>query len=105
MINHVLSYLQYSPPFYRAMWIASGMDAGFATAMSIRPKFLRDIASILFSVYYIVYANEADEKVQCIPVRGTLVMSNCDICKSYDDSVPCLQSRCFEQHGKRVPIP
>lgn len=32
--------------------------------MSIRPKWLRDICSVLFSVYYIVYATEADEKVR-----------------------------------------
>jgi hypothetical protein len=31
--------------------------------MSIRPKWLRDICSIIFSVYYVIYANEADEKV------------------------------------------
>jgi hypothetical protein len=31
--------------------------------MSIRPKWLRDIASVVFSVYYILYAQEADEKV------------------------------------------
>lgn len=32
--------------------------------MTIRPKWLRDICSVLFSVYYIIYANEADEKVK-----------------------------------------
>lgn len=32
--------------------------------MSIRPKWLKDICSILFSIYYIIYANEADEKVR-----------------------------------------
>ena len=31
--------------------------------MAVRPKWLRDMCAILFSVYYIVYANEADEKV------------------------------------------
>ncbi|KAL0956398.1 hypothetical protein HGRIS_002545 [Hohenbuehelia grisea] len=54
----------YSPSFYRATWITVGLDAGFATAMSIRPKWLKDICSILFSVYYIVYAHEADEKLR-----------------------------------------
>jgi len=54
---------QYSPSYYRATWIATGLDAGFATAMAIRPKWLRDMCSILFSAYYIIYANEADEKV------------------------------------------
>lgn len=32
--------------------------------MSIRPKWLRDICSILFSGYYILYAHEGDEKVR-----------------------------------------
>ena len=34
--------------------------------MSIRPKWLKDICSILFSIYYIIYANEADEKVRTV---------------------------------------
>lgn len=34
--------------------------------MSIRPKWLNDICSVLFSVYYIIYANEADEKVSIV---------------------------------------
>ncbi|KAI0091643.1 Alpha/Beta hydrolase protein [Irpex rosettiformis] len=54
----------YSPNYYRATWINTGLDAGFATAMSIRPKWLRDISSIIFSVYYIIYATEADEKLR-----------------------------------------
>jgi hypothetical protein len=57
---------QYSPSYYRATWIVTGLDAGFATAMNVRPKWLRDICSILFSFYYIVYANEADEKVMIV---------------------------------------
>lgn len=41
----------------------TALDAGFATAMSIRWKWLRDIASLAFSGYYLLFANEADEKV------------------------------------------
>jgi hypothetical protein len=41
----------------------TGLDAGHATAMNIQPKWLRDIASMAFSAYYVIYANEADEKV------------------------------------------
>ena len=55
---------QYAPPYYRATWIITGLDAGFATAMSIRQKWLRDICSVVFSLYYIIFANEADEKVR-----------------------------------------
>ncbi|KAI0775696.1 Alpha/Beta hydrolase protein [Trametes elegans] len=54
----------YSPSYYRATWIAIGLDAGFATAMTIRPRWLKDICSVLFSIYYIIYANEADEKIR-----------------------------------------
>jgi hypothetical protein len=55
---------QYSPSYYRATWINTGLDAGFATAMSIRTKWIRDICSVLFSGYYIVYPDQADQKVR-----------------------------------------
>jgi len=35
--------------------------------MSIRPKWLNDICAVLFSVYYIIYTQEADEKVSHKP--------------------------------------
>nr|GAT43008.1 predicted protein [Mycena chlorophos] len=54
----------YSSSYYRATWINTGLDAGFATAMSIRTKWIRDLASILFSVYYMLYPNDADEKIR-----------------------------------------
>ncbi|KAM6502030.1 Alpha/Beta hydrolase fold [Amanita muscaria] len=64
----------YSPSFYRATWIITGLDAGFATAMSIRPKWLRDICSIIFSVYYIIHANYADEKLRRFRAVPTVEM-------------------------------
>ncbi|KAG1715742.1 hypothetical protein ID866_1410 [Astraeus odoratus] len=64
----------YSPSYYRATWIVTGLDAGFATAMSIRPKWFRDICSILFSIYYIIYANEADEKLRRFRAVPTVEM-------------------------------
>lgn len=54
----------YSKNFYRTTWLVTALDAGFATAMNIKPKWLRDIMSIVFSAYYLVYANEADEKLR-----------------------------------------
>lgn len=54
----------YSRNFYRTTWLVTALDAGFATAMNIQPKWLRDIMSMIFSAYYIVYANEADEKLR-----------------------------------------
>jgi hypothetical protein len=53
----------YERNYYRATWIVTALDAGFATAMPIKPKWLRDVFSIAFSAYYLVFANEADEKV------------------------------------------
>ncbi|TFK73921.1 alpha/beta-hydrolase [Pluteus cervinus] len=64
----------YSPSYYRATWISTGLDAGFATAMSVRPKWLRDICSILFSFYYILYAHEADEKLRRFRAVPTVEM-------------------------------
>lgn len=37
--------------------------------MTIRPKWLKDICSIIFSLYYIVYASEAEEKVSISEIR------------------------------------
>ncbi len=54
----------YSRPFYRVTWIVTALDAGFASAMNVRPLWLRDIASLAFAVYYLIYANEADEKLR-----------------------------------------
>ncbi|KAG6866707.1 hypothetical protein C0991_011366 [Blastosporella zonata] len=42
--------------------------------MSIRPKWLRDVCSILFSGYYILYANEADEKLRRFRAVPTVEM-------------------------------
>jgi len=47
----------------RATWIVTALDAGFATAGQIRWKWLRDIFSLLCAGYYLLFANEADEKV------------------------------------------
>lgn len=54
----------YTPDYFRATWIVTGLDAGFATAMTIRPKWFRDICSLLFAVYYITFPSAADEKLR-----------------------------------------
>jgi hypothetical protein len=55
---------QYSRAYYRATYISTAFDAGFVTAMAIRPKWMRDICSVALSGYYLIYAQEADEKVR-----------------------------------------
>lgn len=54
----------YSRSYYRATYVATALDVGFCQAMNIHPKPLRDICSILFSLYYLFYANAADEKLR-----------------------------------------
>ncbi|KAK9371323.1 Alpha/Beta hydrolase protein [Lipomyces kononenkoae] len=60
----------YSRSFFRASWFLTALDAGFWTAMPVRPKAVRDMASILFSIYYLIFADQADEKVR--KVRATI---------------------------------
>ncbi|KAL7956965.1 Alpha/Beta hydrolase protein [Trichoderma compactum] len=64
----------YDPTYYRATWILTALDAGFWTAMKIRSKGLRDLASIVFSLYYLVAAEKADEKVR--KVRGMITVEH-----------------------------
>ncbi|RKP14439.1 Alpha/Beta hydrolase protein [Piptocephalis cylindrospora] len=51
----------YSRNFYRASWIFTATDAGFWTAMNIRPIWARHFFSCLFSIYFLVFADQADE--------------------------------------------
>ncbi|KAK8869902.1 hypothetical protein IAR55_000470 [Kwoniella newhampshirensis] len=51
----------YSRSYYRATYVNTAFDAGFASAMNVRPKWLKDIVSVLFSGYYLVWATEGDE--------------------------------------------
>ncbi|KAF9454042.1 alpha/beta-hydrolase [Macrolepiota fuliginosa MF-IS2] len=64
----------YTPEYFRATWIVTGLDAGFATAMSIRPKWLRDICSLLFAFYYIIFPSAADEKLRRFRAMPTIEM-------------------------------
>ncbi|KAJ5569414.1 uncharacterized protein N7459_008844 [Penicillium hispanicum] len=64
----------YSRSFFRATWITTGLDAGFWTAMTIKPKWLRDLASLVFTAYYLIAAEQADEKVR--RVRATLTLEH-----------------------------
>ncbi|KAI9804649.1 MAG: hypothetical protein M1833_006724 [Piccolia ochrophora] len=60
----------YSRSYFRATWVTTALDAGFWSAMRIRRKWIRDIASMVFSVYYLIAAEQADDKVR--KVRSTL---------------------------------
>ena len=64
----------YSRSYFRATWVTTALDAGFWTAMKIKNKRLRDLASMVFSIYYLFAAEQADEKVR--KVRSTLTVEH-----------------------------
>lgn len=64
----------YNRSYFRATWVTTALDAGFWTAMKIRRKWLRDLASMVFSIYYLIAAEQADEKVR--KVRGLLTVEH-----------------------------
>lgn len=95
-------------PDFRATWINTAMDAGFATAMPIRPKCFRDLFSVLFSlcpfpskrdpkecdkaadhilslVDYLIYSADAEEKV-----RKYRALSTVEFLRSECNYGPCL---------------
>lgn len=64
----------YDAAYFRATWVLTALDAGFWTAMKIRTKWLRDLASVTFSLFYLVAAESADEKVR--KVRGAITVEH-----------------------------
>ncbi|KAH0544859.1 hypothetical protein FGG08_001088 [Glutinoglossum americanum] len=64
----------YSRSYFRATWVTTALDAGFWTAMRIRRKWARDLLSVVFSLYYLIAAEQADEKVR--KVRGMLTVDH-----------------------------
>ncbi|KAI6263152.1 hypothetical protein MCOR27_010634 [Pyricularia oryzae] len=60
----------YEATYFRATWVLTALDAGFWTAMKIRNKWLRNICSIVFTVFYLFQAEAADERVR--KVRSNL---------------------------------
>src|SRR5207237_926545 len=70
-------------------WVLTALDAGFWTAMKIRNKWLRDLASIIFSVFYMVAAEKADEKVR--KVRGNITVEHLRVSWNKGNSSPYLR--------------
>lgn len=62
----------YDATYFRATWVLTALDAGFWTAMKIGNKTLRDLASIVFSVFYMIAAEQADEKVRKVRANITV---------------------------------
>lgn len=64
----------YTHSYFRATWVTTALDAGFWTAMKIKRKGVRDFLSLVFSVYYLICAEQADDKVR--KVRATLTVDH-----------------------------
>ena len=64
----------YKRSYFRATWVTTALDAGFWTAMNLKPKWLKDAASVLFTLYYLVCAEQADEVVR--RVRGVITLQH-----------------------------
>ncbi|KAI4716805.1 lipase [Aureobasidium sp. EXF-10727] len=62
----------YTRSYFRATWVTTALDAGFWTAMNLRPVWLKDLASLVFSIYYLICAEQADEKVRRVRAGLTL---------------------------------
>ncbi|KAJ1970028.1 hypothetical protein IWQ62_000233 [Dispira parvispora] len=62
----------YDPGYFRATWVFTALDAGFWTAMRVQPSWLRQMASVVFTVIYLCYPQLADEKVRRIRRRVTV---------------------------------
>ncbi|RKP26261.1 Alpha/Beta hydrolase protein, partial [Syncephalis pseudoplumigaleata] len=62
----------YKRDFYRATWIFTALDAGFWTAMNIRPNWLKHILSFVFTIYYLIFADQAVERVRRVRACITL---------------------------------
>lgn len=79
----------YDKTYFRATWVLTALDAGFWTAMKIRQKWLRDVASMAFSIFYLIAAEQADEKVR--KVRGNLTVEHLRISWNKGISSPYLR--------------
>lgn len=64
----------YNRNFYRATWILTALDAGFWTALPIKPGFIRQPLSLILAVWYLFHANDADIKVGKMRSQCTVKM-------------------------------
>ncbi|BEJ16068.1 hypothetical protein CspHIS471_0506730 [Cutaneotrichosporon sp. HIS471] len=91
----------YSRSYYRATYVNTALDAGFASAMSIRPKWLKDISSLVFGVYYLLWASEGDEVLRRYRALCNVEMLRTTWEKTYNN--PYLRGF-IKLHLPKVPI-
>nr|XP_018263969.1 hormone-sensitive lipase [Kwoniella dejecticola CBS 10117]OBR86127.1 hormone-sensitive lipase [Kwoniella dejecticola CBS 10117] len=90
----------YSRSYYRATYVNTAFDAGFASAMSIRPKWLKDISSMVFTGYYLLWATEGDEVLRRFRAVCSVEMLRVTWEKTKNPYVRLLTSF----HRPRVPL-
>ncbi|KAJ3107476.1 hypothetical protein HDU97_004072 [Phlyctochytrium planicorne] len=93
MIAHLS---QYTRNFYRATWVLTALDAGFLSAMHVRPLFLRDFLQFVFFIMYLFYADAADEKVRKFRAVATVDIMRASWNKSLN---PYLRMITFADRG------
>lgn len=91
----------YSRSFYRTAWVFTALDAGFWTAMSIKPKPLRDLMSLVFSLYYLVFTNRAIEKVR--KVRALVTIDHLRVSWNKAEDNPVLRFARW-MHSKKLHV-
>jgi len=64
----------YKRSYFRGTWILTALDAGFFTAMGLKPAWLRHLLSVVFSFYYLIFADAAEEKTR--KVRATITVEH-----------------------------
>lgn len=67
----------------------TALDAGFATAAPIRIKWIRDLASMIFSGFYLGFADQADEKLRKFRAVPTVRLADCSV----DDRLSLMPAR------------
>ncbi|KIR53229.1 hormone-sensitive lipase [Cryptococcus gattii Ru294] len=90
----------YTRSYYRATYVNTAFDAGFSIAMNIRPKWLKDICSMLFSAYYLAYASEGDEVLRRFRAVCSVEMLRTTWEKTKNPYIRLITSR----HRVRLPV-
>lgn len=72
--------------------------------MAVRPKWAKDIMSLVFAAYYLIFAEQGDEVVRTLSVKRAQEQ-HCLSDPSYAVGAPSAVSRCCERHGRRLTIP
>ena len=80
----------YEASYFRATWILTALDAGFWTAMKVRWRPLREVTSVIFSIFYLFAAELADEKVR--KVRGRITVEHMRVSWNKGAASPILRT-------------